>query len=704
MHRIINSGTHGKLLVMVLSILLLLSAQSIAMEATKAAQGSPNSFQVRQTITFDPNDLSFQTISGFDLVLLEGASGCTDIGAPYLPAMDVKVALPEGMTVKSISLEQAVRQDIAGRYSLIPVQPPRPLSFKTVEPTFVAPDAAIYSQFTPYPAQQVELVRQADLAGQSMAIVRLLPLQYIPIDGKLILATSMTLLIEGQPGYTCGDYLPSAISETKRSAYERMINDMVINPDKVQLMDNGDICKFAGVDPGTYDYVIITPDAWTTNFQPLADWKTKKGVPANIVTTEWIFNQGGYTGTNEEKIRAFVIDAHATWGATYYLLGGDTDTVPTRILQDSGHTIATDTYYADYDEDYICEVHVGRASVADTTAIADFIDKTLTYEQDPPLSNYAKNAALFGFDLNYNTHGENCNVFIDDTYIPADWAMSNVYDSHAGDHKVNVMAAINAGQNLLNHIDHSNENLIGVGYVRHNLTLTSPEVDTFTNADKQSIMYSIGCWSAAYDFPACIAEHFVRNANGGCVSYIGNSRYGWYDHMMTDTLSMLYDMNFFKALFEDDYYRLGECFSQHKNDSPTTWEVEWYIFAELTLLGDPDLPIWTENPSEFDQVVYLSYIETGPRSFTVTVLDDNNPVEGAWVCVQKAGEVYDYGATDANGEAAFSIDPQTAGYLDVTVTMQNYLPWEDQAVVYNPGSGGGGPNLEVKKEGGGGPQ
>ena len=41
-----------------------------------------------------------------------------------------------------------------------------------------------------------------------------------------------------------------------------------------------------GVGPGDYDYVIITQDSWVSAFQPLADWKTQKGVPATIVTTD----------------------------------------------------------------------------------------------------------------------------------------------------------------------------------------------------------------------------------------------------------------------------------------------------------------------------------------------------------------------------------------------------------------------------------
>jgi hypothetical protein len=194
-------------------------------------------------------------------------------------------------------------------------------------------------------------------------------------------------------------------------------------------------------------------------------------------------------------------------------------------------------------------------------------------------------------------------------------------------------------------------------------------------------MYSIGCWANAYDFDDCIAEHLVQNPNGGLVAFVGNSRFGWYNPGMTNTLSMLYDINFFSSLFGQGHHILGECFSDHKNDSPTADEVEKYIFAELTLLGDPELPIWTDNPSRFD-VSHPATLPTGPSSFPVHVEETaGGNVEGARVCLWKGEEVYLTDYTDINGEATFTTSPTTFGTLLVTATKHNYLPYEGDAQV-----------------------
>ena len=182
--------------------------------------------------------------------------------------------------------------------------------------------------------------------------ITIYPIHYVPSEKKLTLITSIECVIEGVGNYICGDYLPANISENGREMYERRVKEMVDNPEDVKLQVSENSSQPIGVPPGDYDYVIITQSSWVDDFQTLADWKTKKGVSANIVTTTWIYNSGGYSGTNVQKIRAFVQDAHNTWGTMYFLLGGDTGIIPYHTKTIDGDPIPNDTYYGDYDSDY----------------------------------------------------------------------------------------------------------------------------------------------------------------------------------------------------------------------------------------------------------------------------------------------------------------------------------------------------------------
>jgi hypothetical protein len=681
----------SRLALMLLPLALAAMCASTAPAARDA--GGQTGMEVTHTVTFSHQDLTFQTLLGYDVVRLDDDGRIGEPGEPMLPSRTLRFAVPEGMRVTGARVVGIESTALEGVYELMPVQPVRRISDPPGPHDFVAPDSEAYASTAPYPTRVVRFTHQTDLAGQAMAVVEISPLSYIPAEQRLILHTSIEFVLEGAPGYCCGDYLPRNVDARQRAALEQAVREMVANPDDVAVrVSPGLPLGERGVGPGDYEYVIITQSDWVDDFQPLAEWKTKKGIPANIVTTDWIYNDGGYSGNNQNKIRMFVQDACANWGTSYFLIGGDTNVVPCHSKYLMGDSIANDTYYGDYDGDWTCEAHVGRAAVRTPYMIDVFIDKILTYEKTPPLTAYAKAAGLFGFDLySYGSgEGEDCKADIDSLYIPNDWTLRKEYDSESGGHKYDVIAYLNDGNNLVNHIDHCSEYSIGVGYTNHGTTLSNGDVSALTNGDRQSIFYSIGCWPNAYDEYACIAEAFVQNANGGGIAFVGNSRYGWYSPFSDDYYSLRFDRYFFRSLLQQGNYKLGQAFSDHKNDAYQYDQTYQYIFTELTLLGDPELPIWTENPGSMTVVHDETLVAGETTDFVVEVKEGGSPVLLATVCLWKGDEIYEVGATDGYGEATFNITPETTGMMDVTVTAVNrdLLPYEGQAEVVE---GGGTP-------------
>jgi hypothetical protein len=598
-----------------------------------------------------------------------------------LPLKNVMVAIPNDITATNVRVLETIQEDMPSTYNILPAQAPQKVGLSINRPTILQNIDNIDFTKT-YPSEKVKLIGMTDFAGQGIANLIIYPFQYNPYLKTLIFLKQIKFVIEGKSGYTCGDYLPAYISENEIELYKEKLKEMVVNPDDVILQTKKDYQRM-GFDTEDYDYVIITKNDWVSAFQTLADWKTQKGIPANIVTTESIY--ANYTGsTNQEKIRAFIQYAHINWSTTFFLLGGDTDTIPYFTVNYLGDDIPIDTNYSDYDNDWICEVNVGRASVTGTGTgagkIDNFINKTLTYEKNPPTTNYAKNVSLFGFDLDSVTFGEDCKIDIDDLYIPSNWSVTKVYDSDSGNHEDNVDTAVNAGQNLINHMDHSNQYYMGTGYKKHNLGLDTSEVDAFSNGNKQSVWYSIGCWASAFDYDNCIAEHFVRDADGGGVGFVGNTRYGWYYVGSDDYASARYDRYFFRSFFDQNHYKLGDLFSDHKMDAYNSMDLDdynKYIFSELSLLGDPELPLWMNNPASF-VVFHPDEIPTGSYSFNIHVETINgSDIENASICLWKGDQVYLTNYTNSSGDATFTTSPTTAGNMTVTVTKQDYIPYED---------------------------
>ncbi|MBN1280477.1 MAG: PKD domain-containing protein [Candidatus Thermoplasmatota archaeon] len=667
---------------------LLVPAATIQMHTgITTAQDPGTRLHLQYTLSFSPQDIVFDTAFGYDTVTFKDAGFTTEAGSPLLPVQMMRVALPGDMRATDVQILESTEYSLPGEYRVLPAQPSQKLSFGYYGTEPYPPNPEVYQSHLIYPSNIIELIDHCDLAGQAMATLAVYPVRYVPSQKTLVMLSSVTFLITAVQGYHCGDYLPMEVSNEEYTLYQHLVEDLVINTEDVVLRSST-TPQPSSVEPGDYEYVIITQDSWVSAFQPLADWKTQKGVPATIVTTSWIYNSGGYSGTNVEKLRSFVHDVHDTWGSLFVLLGGDTSVVPCHYRTISSvdpEPIANDAYYADYDDDWVCEVHVGRASVTGpgTAAgqIGNFINKILSYEKNPPLTGFAKTAGFFGFDLDSSTPAENCKIYIDNNYLPSGWTLTTVYDSQGGNHKTNVINALNAGQNLMNHADHCGSDFMGTGYVNHyGMGLGNSDMDALSNGNKQGILYSMGCWPAAYDESNCIAEHFVRDANGGGIAFVGNSRYGWYNPGYTNTLSMKYDRYFFKSLFQDDWDNLGIVFSDHKNDAYQSDSYYKYCYTELTLLGDPELPIWKDNPVSMT-ASFPTQIDTGAQTFTVSVTSGGSPVYQADVCLWKGTEVYLTGTTNSAGQKTFSITPTTQGQLFVTVTKHNYLPFEGITLV-----------------------
>ena len=680
----------GGLLSMLAVVVVVLAVPGTASGQSVDVRQSGSTYEVHYTATFSPDELEFGELLGYDTITLTEGGALNEAGKPMLPTAILRIALPDGMAVTRARVTGAAAIPLAGEYFVYPAQPPHRVSDPVGDDDFVGPNRAVYASTRAYPARTVEFTQQSDLAGQSFAVLRVCPVQYVPAARRLILNTSIHIVIDGVDGYVCASYLPPRISDSARAAYERMLTEMVVNPDDVQLRTAGvEEDGSRGVPPGDYDYVIITQDSWVSSFQPLADWKTRKGVPATIVTTSWIYNSGGYSGTNTAKIRAFVIDAYTNWGTTFFLLGGDTGTVPcpSKTFSVDPQSIPNDTYYADFNDNYSCDVHVGRASVTSTAAINTFINKVLTYEKNPPLTDYAKCVGFFGFDLSGGgNEGSICKEAIRSSYLPTGWTYRKVYDTDGGNHRDAVMAVLNQGNNLMNHADHAYTDQMGTGSTNHGWAVYTSDMLALTNVTRQSIGYSMGCWACDYNASQCIGEGFVRNANGGGVAFVGNSRYGWYLPGYGDQYSFRFDRYFYRSLFQQNWYLLGQCFSDHKNDSYQNDEYYRYIFTELTLLGDPELPIWTQNPTSVS-AAHPATLNVGQvNNFTVQVTSGGNPVASATVCLWKAGDVYQTGLTNTSGSVSFAVTPASVGTLYVTVTKRNYLPYESTAQVTAGGS------------------
>jgi len=670
--------------------LTFLSFLVICLVGAAVQSQNPATFEVSHTTEFSASDLIFDKVQDFDVVKLQGGrSYLTALGKPWLPSRELKIALPPGMKAVSVRILQTDAEPIEGSYNILSSQKPIEIGQSIEDLEFTEPDREFYTRSEAYPEQVVELAGQSDLAGQNMARVRICPVQYNPAEKKLILNRSISFVIEGTDGYICGDYLPSVISAKARAEYEQIVRVMVANPEEIELTSRLALDKAAALlPPGQYDHVVITSSTNAPYYQPLVTWHTRKGVRDTVVTTGDIY--AAYAGANnQEKIRNFVIDAHNTWGTMYYLIGGENGTVPFEYRTYDDESIPSDAYYGDYDDDWDYEVYVGRVTAEGATQTNRFVEKLIKYETDPPLTDYPLDIALVGMDLTLAeeepyytlTVGEDMKEYIDNYYIPPRFNVSKIYDTDATNHKTDFINSMNAGQNLINHCDHSNTTVMGIGYLNHGQLLGNGDVDGLTNTGRLSVIFSLGCHPNEMDYNDCISEHFViYNDLRGGVAFTGNTRSGWFYIGDPYSLSNQLDIYWWRGIFEQNRYRLGEALAWTKNNNPAN--PDWhYVQWTLNLLGEPEMPIWTDTPEQF-AVTHPTSIIVAETPVTVHVEQNGGGnLQNAFVCLWKGSEVYDTKYTGSDGDAVFNLVSLTVGDILVTVTAQNYVPYQGSVEV-----------------------
>jgi hypothetical protein len=124
-------------------------------------------------------------------------------------------------------------------------------------------------------------------------------------------------------------------------------------------------------------YLIFAKSQYLSVLQPLADWKTRKGVPAKIMTEDSV-------AWDYADIKACITSYYYNRGTRYALLVGmSPDDIPTDVPD-------YDYGYADVNGDKIDDVWLARLPCLPDSVpeCARMVDKILNYEQNPPSGSW----------------------------------------------------------------------------------------------------------------------------------------------------------------------------------------------------------------------------------------------------------------------------------------------------------------------------
>ena len=329
------------------------------------------------------------------------------------------------------------------------------------------------------------------------------------------------------------------------------------------------------------DYLIITTEAFEPTLEPLARWKTQKGVVSKIELVSDITQQYS-VGSVPVKIKNCIIDYQSNNNTQWVLLAGDVNHVPTQyIMVDDGFDydgdyVCCDSYYGDInsdwtstDFDFNAEVYVGRLTANNQIEMQSLVQRILNYEKNPPIGSWMSHALFAGsilqFDQDWDNDGNvdygECdgnrfNNFVNNTLLPENWTSIFLAQTQgvkgSGNHSDlqlnynNLQSEINKGSSIGTIFAHGNPQQMGIDEwvtdhdedmlfdytadpyegggtpidvgVRTNLMDTS-YMDFHPQDDKLGIFYMGSCSVGTFDDSSdCIAEYFLKNAAIGCVA------------------------------------------------------------------------------------------------------------------------------------------------------------------------------------------
>ena len=651
------------------------------------------SVKIALYLSFDASDMTVVESGGHSMLIHPGYDIPSEEGSPFVPVLHFDVLIPADAGELQLEITDLSESflPLSLPIAAVPEQAPISIAYE---------DELRYRPFSAPIKEPLSLLGEGKMRGYRILSLRHNPVMPVQGGARIITRLEAALVIPLDKELSQNVQYPSGDD----GVFEAMVEDSVINSGDIQTFGMLMFSPTGNLPEGEYKYVLITnPDKVGSSFDPLVEWKTRKGVPATLVTTKFIYDN--YTGRdNQERIRNFITDAVATWDTEYILLGGDTSVIPYRgcyaaVGSYTQSDIAADLYYSDLDGtfnynnnsvwgetgdrvDLRPDILVGRAPVETVSEATVFVEKTLAYELEPP-ADYLDRVLLAGEYLDANTNSSRGLDIIKNNLLPHNSNATSLWDASSGKagtlSKNSFIAGINLGAALALHSGHSSETVMSMGSPGGgSFNLYNSDMSKYNGSYRLGVVNSIGCITTRFNYNDCIAENHVKEPDGGSVAFIGNSRYGWYSPYNPGYgASERYQHAMVQQLFSNKRTGMGEHFAMGKNayvsSSGSNNAYRWCMYA-LNLIGDPEPDVRTAEPANLT-VSCPDRIGLNSSKFEVVVKDDGGlPLKGALVCLMQSG-YYNYTRTDVFGKASFYFQSNRTDRVNVTVTAWNHLPY-----------------------------
>ena len=602
-------------LIMTVLLIVSLLTSSYASNFVTSKNNTPSKHTIKLEFFFDEPSIEKVLVNGIECtrITIKDCKLYGKTGEPRLPVKPLRILLPQGRTIKNVSIETSEPVIINNIRNIELGERVYPLS--TPPSTPLSP---CYNESERYPSSLFNNIGIQYFRGFPIFHINLHPVQYIGETNTILYYPEMKLVVETKLHSI--NPLYRGLEEDKKAVLK-----------KVDVVDEEILFTYETYTTNheNFKYVIITTEAFKNydgvyDFNDLITQRENQGLTSTIKSVEEIYSE--YPGIDkQEKIRNFIIDAYKNWGTNWVLLAGDAEFIPVRLLWDidgADMYLASDMYYQcldgnyDYDNDSIygerndgvdggiidlyAEVYIGRACIDSYEQLENFVRKTLTYENSQwGLDDYLLVVDSVGEFVWSGAGGwgagylerciDHCTDYGQDTWgIPSQlYKITRWYERDTRYDSIDLMEDLYNGVNLINHLGHSSPTFC--------MRFTPTKIASLRNTN-YGFWYSQGCHPGQFQVvDECIAEAWTLYENGGFAA-IMNTGYGYGSNTDYDGPDNRFAREFWDALNSsfEKISRLGEANQDSKEDN--MWRIDdghamYHNCYSTTLFGDPFVEI-----------------------------------------------------------------------------------------------------------------
>lgn len=246
--------------------------------------------------------------------------------------------------------------------------------------------------------------RAARLDGFGSANVRVFD---ITREGSPVLMTNLDFQ---QQGPTFGVEMPAA----RGRAFFAVEDTAISSPESVTANDPE---LYGGAAPGA-DLVIITHQNFLAEAQTWANYRIGQGVSTKVIVVDNLYDEYSYGTIGSAAIKSFLQDAFTNWinKPDWVMLIGDGswdgrnreglgnfNFVPPKIVSTVYTDTASDEALADFNNDGLAEMAIGRIAARTPAQVTTVFNKTVAWEARVQAGNIMNRGALFAYDVD-NTY------------------------------------------------------------------------------------------------------------------------------------------------------------------------------------------------------------------------------------------------------------------------------------------------------------